>query len=66
MTQGVVDVGLAVAGATGSLVSGLAVARYGFTSMALACGLAALLVLPVVGRPPHRAPRAAAPTGPGG
>ncbi|PVD09877.1 MFS transporter [Streptomyces sp. CS147] len=65
-TQGVVDVGLAVAGATGSLVSGLTVARYGFTSMALACGLAALLVLPVVGRPPHRAPRAAAPTGPGG
>ncbi|TYR50181.1 MFS transporter [Streptomyces parvus] len=65
-TQGVVDVGLAVAGAAGSLVSGLAVARYGFTSMALVCGLAALLVLPVVGRPPHRAPRAAAPTGPGG
>ncbi|PVC85775.1 MFS transporter [Streptomyces sp. CS014] len=65
-TQGVVDVGLAVAGAAGSLVSGLAVARYGFTSMALVCGPAALLVLPVVGRPPRRAPRAAAPTGPVG
>ncbi|MFI1934600.1 MFS transporter [Streptomyces sp. NPDC020330] len=61
--QGLVDVGLAVAGAVGSLASGLVVARDGYPALALAGGLAALLVLPVAGRFPRRAPRAAGPTG---
>ncbi|MFH9268583.1 MFS transporter [Streptomyces sp. NPDC017546] len=61
--QGLVDVGLAVAGAVGSLASGLVVARDGYPALALAGGLAALLVLPVAGRFPRRAPRTAGPTG---
>ncbi|WP_374935714.1 MFS transporter [Streptomyces sp. SM11] len=46
-TQGLVDVGLAAAGAAGSLASGLVVARDGYPALALMGGLAALLVLPV-------------------
>lgn len=46
-TQGLVDVGLAAAGAAGSLASGLVVAREGYPALALMGGLAALLVLPV-------------------
>ncbi len=48
-TQGLVDVGLATAGAAGSLASGLVVARDGYPALALMGGLAALLVLPVAG-----------------
>ncbi|MGQ4719225.1 MFS transporter [Streptomyces anulatus] len=66
-TQGLVDVGLATAGAAGSLASGLVVARDGYPALALMGGLAALLVLPVAGRSPRRrAPRTSGPTGPGG
>lgn len=64
--QGLVDVGLATAGAVGSLASGLVVARDGYPALALMGGLAALLVLPVAGRSPRHAPRASGPTGPGG
>ncbi|MFH9762292.1 MFS transporter [Streptomyces anulatus] len=56
-TQGLVDVGLAAAGAAGSLESGLVVARDGYPALALLGGPAALLVLPVAGRTPRRAPR---------
>ncbi|MFI7086420.1 MFS transporter [Streptomyces anulatus] len=65
-TQGLVDVGLATAGAVGSLASGPVVARDGYPVLALMGGLAALLVLPVAGRSPRRAPRTSGPTGPGG
>ncbi|MEU6956141.1 MFS transporter [Streptomyces sp. NPDC045714] len=65
-TQGLVDVGLAAAGAAGSLASGLVVARDGYPALALMGGLAALLVLPVAGRSPRRAPRTAGSTGAGG
>ncbi|MFJ6613876.1 MFS transporter [Streptomyces sp. NPDC091289] len=46
-TQGLVDMGLAVAGAAGSLASGPVVAREGYPALALMAGLAALLVVPV-------------------
>lgn len=65
-TQGLVDVGLATAGAVGSLASGPVVARDGYPALALMGGLAALLVLPVAGRSLRRAPRTSGPTGPGG
>ncbi|MFJ9112917.1 MFS transporter [Streptomyces sp. NPDC102283] len=65
-TQGLVDMGLAVAGAVGSLASGPVVARDGYPALALMGGLAALLVLPLAGRFPRRASRTAGPTGPGG
>lgn len=65
-TQGLVDVGLATAGAVGSLASGPVVARDGYPALALMGGLAALLVLPVAGRSPRRAPGTSGPTGPGG
>lgn len=65
-TQGLVDVGLAVAGAAGSLASGVVVARDGYPALALSGGLAALLVLPVAGRFPRRASRVAGHPGPGG
>ncbi|MEU5234468.1 MFS transporter [Streptomyces anulatus] len=65
-TQGLVDVGLATAGAVGSLASGLVVARDGYPALALMGGPAALLALPVVGRFPRRAPRTSGPTGPVG
>lgn len=65
-TQGLVDVGLAVAGAAGSLASGLVVAWDGYSALALMGGLAALLVLPVAGWSPRRAPRTAGTSGPSG
>lgn len=65
-THGLVDVGLAAAGAVGSLASGLVVARDGYPALALLGGPAALLVLPVAGRTPRRAPRTSGPTGPRG
>ncbi|MFJ4672408.1 MFS transporter [Kitasatospora purpeofusca] len=46
-TQGLADVGLAVAGSTGALLSGPAVTAGGYATLALACALAALLVTPL-------------------
>ncbi|MFJ8434078.1 MFS transporter [Kitasatospora sp. NPDC094019] len=46
-TQGLADVGLAVAGSTGGLLSGLAVTAGGYDALALACALTALLVAPL-------------------
>ncbi|MFB8239606.1 MFS transporter [Kitasatospora purpeofusca] len=46
-TQGLADVGLAVAGSTGGLLSGLAVTAGGYDTLALACALTALLVTPL-------------------
>ncbi|WP_406098269.1 MFS transporter [Kitasatospora purpeofusca] len=46
-TQGLADVGLAVAGSTGALLSGLAVTAGGYDTLALACALTALLATPL-------------------
>ncbi|WP_405008876.1 MFS transporter [Kitasatospora purpeofusca] len=46
-TQGLADVGLAVAGSTGALLSGLAVTAGGYDTLALACAATALLVTPL-------------------
>ncbi|GGU61567.1 putative MFS-type transporter YddS [Streptomyces albospinus] len=46
--QGLVDVGIAIAGAAGGMSSGLVVALGGFPALALAGGLLALAVIPVV------------------
>ncbi len=46
-TQGLADVGLAVAGSTGALLSGLAVTAGGYDALALACAFTALLVTPL-------------------
>ncbi|WP_327701406.1 MFS transporter [Streptomyces decoyicus] len=57
--QGLVDVGIALAGATGGLASGLVVVMGGYPTLALAGGILALAVLPVlawaVRRPAHTA-----------
>ncbi|GGP96627.1 MFS transporter [Streptomyces roseolilacinus] len=47
-TQGLVDVAVAIAGATGGMVSGAVVAAAGFPVLALAGGALALALLPVV------------------
>jgi MFS family permease len=47
-TQGMVDVSIAIAGATGGLSSGLVVAAAGFPVLALTGGILALAVLPAV------------------
>lgn len=47
--QGLVDVGIAGAGAAGGLSSGLVVAAGGFPALALAGGILALAVVPAVG-----------------
>ncbi|NUP45615.1 MAG: MFS transporter [Streptomyces sp.] len=47
-TQGMVDVSIAIAGATGGLTSGLVVAAAGYPVLALTCGILALAVLPAV------------------
>ncbi|MEV8633076.1 MFS transporter [Streptosporangium sp. NPDC051023] len=47
-TQGLVDVAVAVAGASGGMASGLVVAVSGFSTLALACGVVALALLPVI------------------
>ncbi|MFJ9539602.1 MFS transporter [Streptomyces sp. NPDC101225] len=47
-TQGVVDVSIAIAGATGGLSSGLVVAAAGYPVLALTGGILALAVLPAV------------------
>ncbi|BDH11961.1 MFS transporter [Streptomyces hygroscopicus] len=58
--QGLVDVGIALAGATGGMASGLVVVLGGYPTLALAGGILALAVLPVlawaVRRPAHTAP----------
>ncbi|MGW2028140.1 MFS transporter [Streptomyces decoyicus] len=60
--QGLVDVGIALAGATGGMASGLVVVLGGYPTLALAGGLLALAVLPVLawsGRRPARTTTAA-------
>jgi MFS family permease len=47
-TQGVVDLGIALAGAAGGLSSGLIFAATSYATLALAGGLIALLIIPVV------------------
>ena len=47
-TQGMVDVSIAIAGATGGLTSGLVVAAAGYPVLALTGGILALAVLPAV------------------
>ncbi|MEU4352024.1 MFS transporter [Streptomyces sp. NPDC023838] len=49
-TQGLVDVGMAIAGATGGMVSGLVVAGSGYRWLALCAGVVALAVIPLVAR----------------
>ncbi|MFE6686768.1 MFS transporter [Streptomyces sp. NPDC057743] len=46
-TQGLVDVGIALAGATGGVASGPVLAAGGFPVLALVCGALALAVVPV-------------------
>ncbi|WP_406216395.1 MFS transporter [Streptomyces decoyicus] len=62
--QGLVDVGIALAGATGGMASGLVVVLGGYPTLALAGGILALAVLPVlawaVRRPAHTASAPAA------
>lgn len=55
--QGLVDVGIAVAGAAGGLSSGLVVAVGGYPALALAGGLLSLMVVPVVAWSVRRPPR---------
>ncbi|MFI0715889.1 MFS transporter [Streptomyces inhibens] len=61
--QGLVDVGIALAGAAGGASSGLVVVLGGYPTLALAGGILALAVVPVVAwsvrRPPHPAACAA-------
>ncbi|MGW0245260.1 MFS transporter [Nocardia goodfellowii] len=47
-TQGLVDVSVAIAGATGGMASGLVVAAAGFPLLALGGGILALAILPAV------------------
>ena len=46
-TQGVVDLGIALAGAAGGLSSGLIFAAAGYATLALAGGLLALVIIPI-------------------
>ncbi|MCL6738639.1 MFS transporter [Streptomyces neyagawaensis] len=54
-TQGMVDVSIAVAGATGGISSGLVVAASGYPVLALTGGVLALAVLPAVAATAYRA-----------
>ncbi|MFF1692180.1 MFS transporter [Streptomyces sp. NPDC058257] len=59
-TQGLVDVGMSLAGATGGMVSGLVVAGGGYPLLAVCGGVLALTVIPLTARaarPRHTAPR---------
>ncbi|MFG3700730.1 hypothetical protein ACGF5C_22845 [Micromonospora sp. NPDC047620] len=47
-TQGMVDVSIAVAGATGGLASGLVVSAAGYPVLALIGGLVSLAILPAI------------------
>ena len=49
-TQGAVDLAVALAGAAGGISSGLVVETTGFAALALAAGLVALLLVPVLAR----------------
>ncbi len=49
-TQGLVDVGMSIAGATGGAVSGLVVAGLGYPVLAVAGGVLALAVIPLTAR----------------
>lgn len=63
--QGLVDVGIALAGAVGGLSSGLVVVLGGYRTLALAGGLLALAVVPVLGWAARRpAPARAVPVAP--
>ncbi len=53
-TQGLADVGLAVAGSTGGLLSGLVVTAGGYDTLALGCALTALLATPLAVRAARR------------
>jgi MFS family permease len=53
-TQGMVDVSIAVAGATGGISSGLVVAASGYPVLALTGGVLALAVLPAVAATAYR------------
>lgn len=53
-TQGLVDVSIAVAGATGGMASGLVVAATGYPVLALAGGALSLALLPAVAATAHR------------
>ncbi|MFD7239265.1 MFS transporter [Streptomyces syringium] len=58
-TQGTVDVGIAMAGATGGMASGLVVAASGFPALAAGGAVLALAIVPVLalaGRTPRAAP----------
>lgn len=59
-TQGLVDVGMSLAGATGGMVSGLVVAGAGYPLLAVCGGVLALAVIPLTARA-ARAARAARP-----
>ncbi|WOI61327.1 MFS transporter [Streptomyces fradiae] len=55
-TQGLVDVAVAVAGATGGMASGIVVAATGYPALALAGGVISLALLPVVAATARRRP----------
>ncbi|MBP2047726.1 MFS family permease [Streptomyces griseochromogenes] len=56
--QGLVDIGISIAGATGGMSSGLIVALDGFPALALVGGILALAVVPVAMGSARRPPRA--------
>ncbi|GAA4870273.1 MFS transporter [Kitasatospora terrestris] len=58
-TQGLVDVSVALAGATGGMASGLVVAATSYPVLAVACGILALGVLPAVAASSVAGPRTA-------
>jgi MFS family permease len=53
-TQGLVDVSIAIAGATGGLASGVVVAAASYPALALAGGVLSLAVLPAIAATAHR------------
>ncbi|CAM5713531.1 MULTISPECIES: MFS transporter [Streptomyces] len=53
-TQGVVDVSIAIAGATGGMASGIMVAAAGYPALALTGGLLSLALLPAVAASAYR------------
>ncbi|MFF8787929.1 MFS transporter [Streptomyces sp. NPDC015125] len=63
--QGLVDVGIALAGATGGMLSGPVVLLAGYPTLALAGGILAMALVPVLAwaarRPPHAVTAPAAP-----
>jgi hypothetical protein len=53
-TQGLVDVSIAVAGATGGMASGLVVAATSYPALALTGGILSLALLPAVAATAYR------------